>query len=86
MRSNPHKIIYADRISGPLLALSPEKDIGKMRHTSMGSRRRPDAFIWPVPRTGLDATVKFQLMRFAPFSGLFFAMRNPMAVQGSRGR
>jgi len=52
----------------PLRVLSPEIDIGGFSHASMGSYRKPEVFICPIPKTGLDAKVKLQFMRLSPFS------------------
>ncbi|MGZ3577938.1 MAG: hypothetical protein ACXWMC_07220 [Syntrophales bacterium] len=70
----------------PLRVLSPGIiDIGGFGHTSMGSCRKPDVFICPIPKTGIDAKVKFQIMRLAPFSELFFERRNQRAEHGING-
>jgi len=69
-----------------LRSFLPERDIGGFSHTSLGSCRKPDVFICPIPRNGLDVKVKFQFMRLAPFSGLFFEMRSQRAADGLRGR
>jgi hypothetical protein len=70
----------------PLQALSPERDTGGFSHTSMRNCRKSDVFICPIPRTGLDAKVKFQFMQLAPFSELFFERQKLRAVHGIRGR
>ncbi len=68
MQRHLHKTKYAGTIFVPLRVLSPEIDIGGFSRASMGSYRKPEVFICPIPKTGLDAKVKLQFMRLSPFS------------------
>jgi hypothetical protein len=86
MQRHPHKIKYAGIMFDPLRVLSPGiTDMGGLSHTSTGNCRKPDVFICPIPKTGLDAKVKFQIMRLPPFSELFFERRNQRAAHGIKG-
>jgi len=68
-----------------LRSFLPARYIGEFSHTSFRSCRQPDVFICPIPRNGLDAKVKFQFMRLAPFSGPLFEMRNQTAADELKG-
>ncbi len=85
MQRYPHKIKYAGRIFDLLRSFLPERDIGGFSHPLMGSCRKPDVFICPIPRKGLDAKVKFQFIRLVPFSEVLFGMGNQKAADGLRG-
>ncbi len=69
-----------------LRSLLSQSNVEGFGYTSLGNYRKPDVFIHPIPRNGLDAKVKFQLMRLAPFSGLFFEVRNQRMAGGLRER
>lgn len=72
-------------MSNLLRSFLSERDAGGFGYTPLGSCRKPDVFIYPIPRNGLDAKVKFQSVRLAPFSGLF-EVQNQRIADGLRER